>query len=80
MPGNIRFGFYKKREDVKMENKFTAMPLSVPLTENMESAYGAIKEATKSLKGSMGLIYGIYALAFWSSQLLPRWMAQTSVN
>lgn len=27
MPGNIRFGFYKKREEVKCENKFTAMPL-----------------------------------------------------
>jgi len=39
IPGNIRFGFYQKREDVKIENKFTAMPLSAPLTKDMASAY-----------------------------------------
>ena len=71
MPGNIRFGFYQKREDVKMENKFTAMPLLVPLTKDMTSAYKQIKPITNSIKGSIGFMYGIYAISLWSSVLLP---------
>ena len=35
MPANIRFGFYKKREDIVLENKFTCLTLRVPLTDNM---------------------------------------------
>ena len=39
MPASIRFKFYATREQVKLENKFAAMCLRVPLTDSMESAY-----------------------------------------
>jgi len=80
MPGNIRFGFYQKREDVYLENKFTAMPLSVPLTKDMTSAYKEIKQVTKTIKGSMGFMYGIYAISYWSSHLLPRFLSRQAIN
>lgn len=35
IPANIRFKFYPTPEDVKLENKFAAIPLLVPLTETM---------------------------------------------
>jgi len=35
---------------------------------------------TKPLKNSIGLIYGMYALAFWQSQLCPRWLSKFVVN
>lgn len=35
MPVNIRFNFYKTREEVKIENKFSIMPLRIPLSQNM---------------------------------------------
>ena len=67
LPAGIRFKFYAKREDVKLENKFTGLPLTVPMVSDMASSYSIIKEATKSLKGSMGFVYSIYALSFWTS-------------
>ena len=42
MPASIRFSFYKNREDVKLENKFSAMTLTVPLTDTMQTAYSSI--------------------------------------
>jgi hypothetical protein len=46
MPANIRFGFYKNKEDVKLENRFSAMALKVPLTDTMQTAYGKIVKIT----------------------------------
>lgn len=40
IPANIRFKFYPTPEEVKLENKFAAIPLKVPLCKDMESAYG----------------------------------------
>lgn len=42
IPANIRFAFYPTREEVKLENKFAVVPLKVPLTEDMQSAYPQI--------------------------------------
>ena len=35
MPVNIRFNFYKTPEEVKIENKFSIMPLRIPLHDSM---------------------------------------------
>jgi len=35
IPANIRFKPYQKREDVKLENKFAAIPLKLPIVESM---------------------------------------------
>ena len=39
IPANIRFKFYPTREQVKLENKITVMPLKIPVVDNMENAY-----------------------------------------
>lgn len=80
IPANIRFQFYPTREKVVLENKFAAIPLTVPLTETMESSYEKIKKVTKALKGSFGLIYGVYAVTFWTVKLLPRWICSQYVE
>jgi hypothetical protein len=46
LPANIRFGFYKNKEDVKLENRFSAVALRVPLSDTMESSYGQIVKIT----------------------------------
>lgn len=78
LPANLRFKFYKSRYHVKMENKFAALPLTVPLSSSMEKAYKRISYATKSLKGSMGVLYAMYALSFWANKLFPRSIARQS--
>jgi len=42
IPANIRFAFYPTPDKIKLENKFAAIPLTVPLTQDMPSAYPQI--------------------------------------
>ena len=42
IPANIRFRFYATVEDIKLENKFAAIPLKIPLAETMDEAYSKI--------------------------------------
>ena len=39
IPTNARLQFYNTSKEVKMENKFTAIPLRIPLYSNMINAY-----------------------------------------
>jgi len=42
MPANIRYSLYKEKKDVKIENKFAAVPLKMPLISDMKNSYSAI--------------------------------------
>ena len=42
IPASVRFKFYPTKESVKLENKFAAMCLRVPLTDSMTTAYAQI--------------------------------------
>lgn len=79
LPANLRFKFYKSRRDVKMENKFAALPLTVPMSSTMEEAYKKINNTTKSLKNSMGVVYATYAISYWGNILFPRFMGRQTV-
>lgn len=80
LPANLRFKFYKTRQHIKLENKFAAIPITVPLSSSMDEAYVKIKKATKSLKNSMAIIYTTYAITSWSNKLLPRFFVQQTAN
>lgn len=64
IPANIRWALYPKREDVKLENKFTAIPLKIPLCPDMPSAYKEIQKVTKILKSNFFTVYAQYALTY----------------
>lgn len=72
IPANIRFKFYDTRKEVKLENKFAAIPLTVPVTSTMELAYKKIPKISKVLRSNFSLVYSYYALAFWGQMILPR--------
>jgi NRPS condensation-like uncharacterized protein len=80
IPANIRFKFYATPEQVKLENKFAVVPLTVPLCENMETAYKKIQNATKHLKHSISYVYAMYALAYWANILVPRFVPKAFVD
>ena len=50
IPANIRFKFYPSVSEVKLENKFSAIPIVLPLTENMEKAIPVVKKRFMKLK------------------------------
>jgi NRPS condensation-like uncharacterized protein len=72
MPANVRFKFYKDYEDIKLENKFSGVPIIMPVVSNMTEAYGKISKITKEIKKSFAYIYTSYALTFWTTMLAPR--------
>lgn len=72
IPCNIRFKLYETRDDIKLENKFAALPLVLPLTDSMEQGYDQVKKVSKQIKNSFAIVYASYAVGFYSSLLLPR--------
>ena len=64
VPANVRFEFYPAKEKVILENKFSAIPLKIPLCDNMKGSYGVIGKATRFLRSSAPLIYAQYALTY----------------
>lgn len=72
IPANIRFKFYENADDVKIENKFSGVPIVMPIVSTMEEAYGKIGKITKEIKKSFANIYTSYALTFWMTLLSPR--------
>jgi len=72
IPANIRFKFYKTREEIKMENKFSALPFKVPLVDNMSSSYGLIQSVTNKLKTSIPLVYASYSATTFFAKLFWR--------
>lgn len=72
MPANLRWGFPKSREDIRIENKFAALPIKMPLINNMKDSYKRIQKVTAQIKKQASLIYCSYAVSFYGTILLPR--------
>ena len=62
IPANIRFKFYPTVEKVKLENKFSCIPIVMPLCENMEKALPKVSKTFKMLKSQFGMVYASYAV------------------
>jgi len=70
-------------EDVKLENKFSAIPVIFPLSETMEEAYPKIKKASSKLKNNFWnflMTYGAYALTFYSNSIAPKSISRRVVD
>lgn len=50
IPANIRFAPYKTLEEVRLENKFTAIVLDLPLRAKMEEAVKVVPKSLASLR------------------------------
>lgn len=72
IPVNIRYNFYPTKEDVKMENKFCALPVILPLEKTMEKAYPVIQSSLKFIKSSFPTIFALYALSKYIPSFIPK--------
>jgi len=72
VPANIRFELYPTRESVKIENKFAAVPLLIPLCKSMKDSYESMKKVSKKLRGSIPLIYSTYFNTIVVNSVLPK--------
>ena len=83
IPANIRFKFYPTPADVKLENKFAAIPLTVPLASTMKDAYPLVKKASKEIKNSFGsflMVYGMYKTQKTVCMLVSRTVVRAIIN
>jgi len=80
MPVNIRFNFYKTPEEVKIENRFSIMPLRIPLCDSMQGSYKTMNKLSTTLKNLYGFVYGVYAVTFWSSLIMPRFINKATLD
>ena len=80
LPANVRFEFYQKYQDIKLENKFSVIPLTIPLKKTMQEAYPVVTEVSRYIKSSVAYMYCSYAMTFWSSLLLPRMISQIGLH
>ena len=84
IPVNIRFAFYPTVDSIKLENKFAVVPLKVPVTDQMETAYTKVQKATKSLRSALSFTYFMYAMCFYSNIVTPRfapkWFVESVSN
>ena len=63
---------YKNKYDIQLENKFSAIPINIPLVENMKDSYKHIQKATKVLKSSFPYMLLSYNISYWSNVFAPR--------
>lgn len=80
LPANIRFKFYETYDEIKLENKFSCIPINIPLSKTMEDAYLNVKKVTQMIKGSLAYMYCSYAMTFWSSLLFPRFIGNIALD
>lgn len=68
---------------MKLENKFSAIPVLLPLSETMEDAYPKIKKASSKLKNNFFnflMTYGTYAFTFYSNSVAPKSISRRIID
>ena len=80
MPANLRWGFPKSKEDIHIENKFAALPIKMPLINNIKDSYKRIQKVTKSIKSQASFVYCSYAVSFYGTIFLPRLLPRLFVH
>ena len=72
VPMNIRFSFYNTREEIKLENIFAALPITIPVTDSIESGLSEVKKIMTGLKSAMPLVYCMYLCMLFASSIMPK--------
>ena len=80
LPASVRFKFYPTRESLKLENKFAAMGMRLPLTESMEAAYPKIQKVTAAIRSGLPYLYCSYSVAHWFNKLMPHYFMTKFVD
>lgn len=74
IPANIRFKHYETWEEVKFENKFAPMPMTIPLHEDIFTSIKEIAKVTARLRSRIGEVYATYAMTFYMCKIFPYYL------
>ena len=77
MPVNIRFQHYQTREEVRCENHFAMLPLTLPLTKDVISGYAPIRRILNSkIKTAIFDVYATFCTILWGCAVFPRFIGK----
>lgn len=71
LPANIRWKMYETFNEVRMENKFAPIFMTIPLLKDPKTTINKISKITKDLKKTFPQIYLLFIMSKYSSYLLP---------
>lgn len=80
MPVNIRWGPYATYDDVKLENKFSPMPVKLPLCSDPEESLKKVKPVTSKMRTDFKKTYATYVIAICIGYFMPAWMAKINCD
>ena len=80
IPANIRFGHYQKVEDIRMENHFSVVPLTIPLRDDLKASIQEVPRITRQLHSGFGPIYATYIMVRVAASIFPHWLMQKFIN
>lgn len=71
---------YPTKDDVKAENRFSAIPIKLPLCSKMSESYKTISAVTKKIKSTFAYVYASYALTYWTTMFAPRFIPRVFMH
>ena len=80
MPVNIRWGPYATYDDVKLENKFSPMPIKLPLHSDHEESLKLVKPVTSKMRSDFKKTYATYFIAICIGYFMPAWLARINCD
>ena len=76
VPVNIRWAPYKTYDEVQLENKFSPMPVKIPLDTDLEQALKKMKPVAGKMRRDFKVTYAAYILASLMGVLIPAWLCK----
>lgn len=80
IPANIRFQHYQTPQELKLENKFAGVPLTIPLHSDLNVSLQEIPKATAKIRNAFDVVYATYIATKMSVLLCPYWVTQRYFN
>ena len=80
MPVNIRWGPYATYDDVKLENKFSPMPVKLPICSDPEESLKKVKPVTSKMRTDFKKTYATYVIAICIGYFMPAWVAKINCD
>jgi hypothetical protein len=80
IPANIRWQMYQTAEEVRLENKFSPIPMRLQVETDPQKCLKQVKKSTAYLKHSFATTYFMYFLAICTSLVLPRFVNRYLTN
>lgn len=71
IPANIRFKHYETFEQIKFENKFAPIALSIPIEKDVQKSLKEVPKVTKALRTKFFETYAMYAMSYYFSMFSP---------